>query len=178
MPLKYGIFGYVLFICSLIFIFFFNTKPTEKIVELRKEIHRIHSTRIIQTRETDKKIDTIKKNSTRRITNLKQLTDSQVVKLFDNEIPKTDSSDSTEQLKKCLEYKFSYERDSASLQIMTEDRDSCNEQLGRIVEKADSVVIKSLTESDKKYKQGLKHGIFGGIVTCLIAAITFVMIAK
>lgn len=167
---KFSIIGYILFIISIIIFFYPKHENVKKIVRIQREIHQIQTIRKEQTRETDSKIDIIRKEASRRISNIKELD-------FNTEI-KPDGGDSVRvvrsQLDKCLEYKIAAERDSASLLLMTADRDSCNSQLDTIVAKVDTIVVESKKETDSGYRKGLLHGIISGIVVAIIGSVVVI----
>lgn len=176
MSVKLGILGYILFFVSLIILYFsFNKKP-KNIVTIQREIHYIQTIRKEQSKKADSVVEVFNKKTKRRITNLKELPIEKVDSVFDSEIDiKEDSNKIQEQKKVCLEYKYKFERDSASLEIIKTDRDSCNEQLDRIVEKADTIVIEAKKESSEKYKKGFVFGFISGVVAVTVAVITIVL---
>lgn len=176
MPVKVSIFGYILFFVSLIVFYFSFTKKPKEIVKIQKEIHYIQSVRKEQTKKTDSTIHVIKKKTNDRITILKQLPKEKIDSVFDSEIVAENDSNKLEQQKiTCLEYKYKFERDSASFKLMKNDRDSCNEQLDRIVDKADTIVIESKKEASVSLKKGFVYGFISGVVAIGIAAITLVL---
>lgn len=173
--MKLSIIGYILFFISLIVFYFSFTKKPKSIVTIQKEIHYIQSVRKEQTKKVDDTIQIVKKTTSARITILKQLPKDKIDSVFDSEIVVPDDSDKIQQQKiTCLEYKYKSERDSVSFELMKNDRDSCNEQLDRIVDKADTIVIEAKKEIGEKYKKGLVIGFVSGVVASGIALITLI----
>lgn len=174
--MKLSIIGYILFFISLIVFYFSFTKKPKSIVTIQKEIHYIQSVRKEQTKKVDDTIQIVKKTTAARITILKQLPKDKIDSVFDSEIVVHNDSDKNQQQKiTCLEYKYKSERDSVSFELMKNDRDSCNEQLDRIVDKSDTIVIEAKKEIGEKYKKGLIIGFVSGVVASGIALITLIL---
>lgn len=171
---KLSILGYVLFVISIIMFFWPKQTETKTIVRIQREIHQIQTIRKEQTVATDKKIESIRKKAQARISNIKELD-------FNKEIVSS-GGDSVcvekSQLETCLEYKIKFERDSASLFLMTNDRDSCNAQLDSIVSKVDTIVIAAKEDEVKQYRRGLLHGVISGVVATAAIITTLILVTK
>jgi len=159
--------GYVLFAISLTFLYLEKTKAPKRIIEIRTEIHRIQSVRKEQSRITDSSVEYNQRRASSRISNLKKYTTPELVDTFTNQFVSVDTENVTvtrSQVEKCLEYKYKYESDSSSLELMTNDRNVCNEQLDSIVKKTDTIVIEAEKDSRHQYRRGLISGIISGLV--------------
>lgn len=171
---KLSIIGYILFAISIFLFFYPKQTEVRNVVRIQREIHRIQTIRKEQTAKVDNKIEDIRKDASVRISNVKKLD-------FNKEIV-SDGGDSIcvekSQLEKCIEYKIKFERDSVSLDLMTEDRDSCNAQLDTIVSKVDTVVIESKKNEVVQYRRGLLHGIISGVVATAAVIMTLILVTK
>jgi hypothetical protein len=171
---KLSIIGYVLFIISIILFFFPKQTEVRNVVHIQREIHRIQTIRKEQTKETDSKIEVVRKKASARISNIKELDfNKEIISVGGDSVCVENS-----QLEQCLEYKIKFERDSVSLMLMTEDRDSCNAQFDTIVSKIDTLVIESKKNEDVQYRRGLLHGIVSGVVVTSAAIVTLLLLTK
>ena len=171
---KLSTLGYILFVISIILFFWPKQTEQKTIVRIQREIHNIQTIRKEQTRDTDTKIEGIRKKASDRISNIKELDFNQEIVSNGGDSVCIENS----QLEKCLEYKIKFERDSASLMLMTSDRNSCNAQLDTIVAKADTLVIESKKNESVQYKRGLLHGIVSGVVVTFAIITTLVLVTK
>lgn len=168
MPIKFiSILGYVLFAITLVLLYISTQQPPKRIIEIRTEIHRIQSVRKEQSRKADSSVESNTKRASARISNLKKYTNPELIETFEKEFVPVDTNIiqvSRNQIEKCLEYKYKYESDSSSLVIMTNDRNTCNDQLDSIVKKADTIVIEAEKDSKRQYRRGLFNGIISGAI--------------
>lgn len=171
---KFSIIGYVLFIISLAILSWPRQTEPKTITRIQREIHYIQTIRKEQTKDTDKKIEVIRKTSETRISNIKKLDFNKEIKSVGGDTVCVENS----QLEKCLEYKIKSERDSASLVLMTYDRDSCNSQLDSVVSKVDTVVTETKKNELIQYKRGLITGVVSGVVVTVVAIVTIIFATK
>lgn len=171
---KLSILGYILFVISIILFFWPKQTEQKTIVRIQREIHNIQTIRKEQTRDTDTKIEGIRKKASDRISNIKELDFNQEIVSNGGDSVCVENS----QLEKCLEYKIKFERDSSSLVLMTSDRDSCNAQLDSVVSKVDTLVIESKKNEVIQYKRGLLHGVISGFVASVVIIATIIFVTK
>ena len=171
---KLSILGYILFAISIILFFYPKQTEVRNIVHIQREIHRIQTIRKEQTTKVDNKIEVIRKDAATRISNVKELDFNKEIVSVGGDSVCVEKS----QLEKCVEYKIKFERDSVSLKLMTEDRDSCNAQLDTIVSKADTIVIESKKNEVVQYRRGLFHGIVSGVVATAAVIVTLLLVTK
>ncbi len=176
----FNILSITLFIISLIFFYFASTKEPKTITRIQKEIHYIQSVRKEQSKQADKKVETINKEYKKKISDIKKLKPTQIESTFNVQIPNVSDTVkfpiTTYQAEKCLEFKFKSEKDSASYTVIKEDRDSCNEQVNQIVNKVDTIVTVSEKNEKKSFLKGVGWGV--GITSALVGIIILLGVAK
>lgn len=179
--MKYlNILSVILFVVSLGFFYFASTKEPKTITRIQNEIHYIQSVRKEQSKQADKKVEKLNTEYKKKISDIKKLKPTEIESTFNVQIPNISDTVkfpiTTYQAEKCLEFKFKSEKDSASYNVIKEDRDSCNEQVNQIVTKVDTIVTVSEQNEKKSFFKGAGWG--AGITAAVVGIILLLGVAK